>query len=270
MQTHHPKPFGGTQQNKVGGSVEAGTCMHANMLTRVNRIGPSSPTAFAFVVDMQPTIGGRDDDFTPRMHDITRMYRAQMLWMRMDADTQRVDLAHRRFDEACTHLAEMENRTALMHRLMPGGQNQGMRKVLSHVGGLGLYGEHDPNNWHWGVFMKAFLYQCQSMSVGGSFHQLRWVMRELNDEKQGDHWEAILGLEVWSRNEWRNAPRSSLHLPFLDIRPIDLVEYAQWINEAMSVIEQIIIPYLVKHRFIADNWSLRMGCASREAAAFLA
>ena len=100
MQTHHPKPFGGTQQNKVGGSVEAGTCMHANMLTRVNRIGPSSPTAFAFVVDMQPTIGGRDDDFTPRMHDITRMYRAQMLWMRMDADTQRVDLAHRRMKHA--------------------------------------------------------------------------------------------------------------------------------------------------------------------------
>ena len=57
---------------------------------------------------------------------------------------------------------------------------------------------------------------------------------------------------------------------FLDIRPIDLVEYAQWINEAMCVIEQIIIPYLLKHRFIADSWSLRMGCASMKAAAFLA
>lgn len=130
MPTHHPKPFGGTQQNKVGGSVETGTCMHASMPTCVSGIGPSSPTAFAFVVDMQPTISGRDDDFTPRMHDITRMYRAQLLWMRMDAGTQRVYHAHRRFDDACTHLAEMEIRTGLLHRLMPGGPNQGVRKTL--------------------------------------------------------------------------------------------------------------------------------------------
>ena len=108
------------------------------------------------------------------------------------------------------------------------------------------------------------------MSVGGSFHQLRWVMGELNDEKQGDHWEAILGLEVWSRNDWTNAPPSLLHLPFLDIRPTDLVEYALWINEAMFLIEKIIIPYLVKHGFISDIGSLRMNCTSREAAAFLA
>ena len=247
--------------------------MHASMLARVVRIGPSSPTAFAFGVDMQPAMDGRDADFTPKMYDLTRKYRAHMMWLQrlhMDDDTQRVLVAHRRFDEACTHLGEMENRTALMHRLMPGSQHQGIRKVLSHVGGLGRYGEHDPNNWHWGVFMKAFLYQCQSISVDGSFHQLRWVMRELNDEKQGDHWEAILGLEVWSRNDWTNAPLSLLHLPFLDIRTIDLVEYALWINEAMFLIENIIIPYLVKHRFISDTWSLRMNCTSREAAAFLA
>ena len=245
------------------------------------RVGPLSSCAsfltqahlqysFAFRVHMQPAMGGQEDDFTPSMHACTRMYRAHMMWLRMDDETQHVFAAHRRFDEACTHLAEMENRTALMHRLMPGGRNQGMRKVLSHIGGLGLYGEHDPNNWHWGVLMKAFLYQLPSMSVGGTFHQLRWEMRELNDEKQGDHWEAILGLEVWSRNDWANAPLGSQFLPFSDIRPSDLVEYALWINEAMCVIEKIIIPYLVKHRFISDAWSLRMACTSRQAAAFLA
>ena len=215
-------------------------------------------------------MGRRDDDFTPSMHATTRMYRQHLLWLRMDAETQDVFAAHRRFDEACIHLADMENRTALMHRLMPGGRNQGMRKVLSHIGGLGLYGEHDPNNWHWGVLMKAFLYQLPSMSVGGTFRQLRWEMLELNDEKQGDHWEAILGLEVWSRNDWTNAPLGTMHLPFLDILPSDLVEYARWIHEAMYVIEKVIIPYLAKHRFIRDVWSFRATCSSRQAAAFLA
>ena len=213
---------------------------------------------------------GRDEDYTPRMYASTRRYRAHMMWLRADDDTQRVLVAHRRFDEACTHLAEMENRTALMHRLMPGGRNQGMRKVLSHAGGLGPSGQHDPNNWHWAVLMKAFLYQCQSMSGDGSFRELRWVMRELNDEKQGDHWEAILGLEVWSRNDWTNAPIGSLHLPFLDMLPSDLVEYAYWIHEAMFMIEMLIIPYLVRHRFLLNTVSLRMFCTSRKASAFLA
>ena len=240
------------------------------MLARVLRIGPGSPAAFAFGVVVQPAMGGRDADFTTRMYEITRMYRSHMFWLRADEDTQRVLDAHRRFDEACSHLGQMENRTALMHRLMPGGENQGMRKVLSYDGGLGELGDHDPNNWHWGVLMKAFLYQCQNMSAGGSFHQLRWVMRELNDEKQGDHWEAILGLEVWSRNDWEKVRLNPLHVPFLDIQRSDLVEYSLWINEAMLQIERIIIPYLVKHRFILDTWSLRMACTSREAAAFLA
>ena len=80
----------------------------------------------------------------------------------------------------------------------------------------------------------------------------------------------ITGKPSWDWKSGVEAPPSLLHLPFLDIRPIDLVEYALWVNEAMFLIEKIIIPYLVKHGFILDIGSLRMNCTSREAAAFLA
>ena len=213
---------------------------------------------------------GRDPDYTPLMYERTHQYREHMFRLRMEDDTQRVFAAHQRFDEACAHLEEMETRTALMRRLMPGGRDQGMRKVLSHAGGLGPSGQHDPDNWHWAVLMKAFLYQCSYVSEGGCLRELRWVMRELNDEKQGDHWEAILGLEVWSRRAWANAPIGALHLPFVDIRPSDLMEYAMWIHEAMFEVEVLIIPYLVRYQFLSNRWSLRAFCKSREASAFLA
>ena len=86
----------------------------------------------------------------------------------------------------------------------------------------------------------------------------------------GDHWEAILGLEVWSRHDWANAPSGALHLPFVDIRPSDLMEYAMWIHEAMFEVEVLIIPYLVRYQFLSNRWSLRAFCKSREASAFLA
>jgi hypothetical protein len=203
------------------------------------------------------------------MFDIARMYRAQLHFLRAEADTQLCFAAHLRFDESCTHLIEMEGRTGLLHRLMPGGQQQGSRKLLSYFGGLGPDHQRDPMNWYWAVLMKAFLYQCPSMSVAGSCGGLRGALQWLNDETLGDHWEAILGLELWSRNEWRNAPRTSVHMPFLSVQRSGIVEYAQWINEAMHMLEHFIIPYLLRHRFIADIWTRGQACTSREAAVFM-
>jgi hypothetical protein len=233
------------------------------------RIGPSSSTAFAVALNMQPAFDSGRNDFTENMLDRMRMYRAHMYSLRMEADTITCYRAHIRFDETVTHLADMENRTRLLHRLSPGGPNQGVRKTLSYDGGLGPNHEYDPTNWYWSVLMKAFLYQLPNMSFGGSYRDLRWALSELNDSKLGDHWEAILGLEVWSRNDWRNTPHTTLLTPFMNISRNDIVEYASWINEAMHMLEHFIVPYLIRHRFIANVWGRYRTCTSRAAAAFL-
>jgi hypothetical protein len=147
-----------------------------------------------------------------------------------------------------------------------------MRKVLSWEGALGEDSTHDPNKWHWAVLMKIFLYRCEGTAFGDIriFDHMHWTLLSLNDEKQGDHWEAILGLEVWSRDGWSRAPRNNLDRAFLDIDRNDLVKYAHWINRAVEPLELIILPYLDQHAFLENSWFPRIRSTSRETAALMA
>jgi hypothetical protein len=119
---------------------------------------------------------------------------------------------------------ETDDRLRLIQALMPHGQWQGLRKLLSYDGAIG---GRDLGNYYYGASIHLF---CKHL--GGADCRLQ-TLPDLNNERNGDIVEAILGLH-WNRQRgMRQEVMEHVTLAQLD-------EYVSVMAEALLLMEQAI------------------------------
>ena len=139
-------------------------------------------------------------------------------------DCQAIAELFARLEIATVRWHETDDRLPLIQALMPHGQWQGLRKLLSYDGAIG---GRDLGNYYYGASIHLF---CKHL--GGADWRLQ-TLQGLNNEKNGDIVEAILGLH-WNRQRgMRQEVMEHVTLAQLD-------EYVSVMAEALLLMEQAI------------------------------
>jgi hypothetical protein len=140
------------------------------------------------------------------------------------ADLGRIAELFAQLEIAMGRWQELDDRLPLIQALMPHGQWQGLRKMLSYDGAIG---GRDLTNYVYGAGIQLF---CKHL--GGADWRLE-TLPHLNNERNGDIVEAILGLH-WNRQRGiRQEVMEHVTLAQLD-------EYVSVMAEALLLMEQAI------------------------------
>ena len=140
------------------------------------------------------------------------------------ADLGRIAELFAELEIAMGRWQELDDRLPLIQALMPHGQWQGLRKLLSYDGAIG---GRDLTNYVYGAGIQLF---CKHL--GGADWRLE-TLPHLNNERNGDIVEAILGLH-WNRQRgMRQEVMEHVTLAQLD-------EYVSVMAEALLLMEQAI------------------------------
>ena len=139
-------------------------------------------------------------------------------------DCQAIAEQFARLEIATVRWHETDDRLRLIQLLMPHGQWQGLRKLLSYDGAIG---GRDLGNYYYGASIHLF---CKHLGGADCRHQ---ILPHLNNERNGDIVEAILGLH-WNRQRgMRQEVMEHVTLAQLD-------EYVSVMAEALLLMEQAI------------------------------